>query len=132
MMSARLATGFALIALAGCAIPPGEPIGASRLAIGPGPTGKTALVVPSCPDWHRDSREDFSNRNASNFGCADAVNFLGQLADPADALHGRATGRQDGAVAADGVERYRLHKTTPLATGGSGPAAGAPPTGDPS
>lgn len=131
MIPVQLAATFACFALgvlSGCAIAQGEPIGSSRLVVTPDAAGHAALSAPKCPDWQRDSREDFSNRTGSNFGCADAVNFLGQLADPADAIAGRTTGREDGAAAAGGVERYRTHKTTPLATGAGG-AAGAASSG---
>jgi len=123
MTMLRLTACLALTGLAGCAIPMGEPIGTSRLVAAPGPAGSMTLTAPSCPDWRRDSREDFSNRVSSNFGCADAVNFLGQLADPSDAIAGRATDVQDGRSAGEAVERYRARKTVPLGQGS--PAAGA-------
>ncbi len=123
-------TGGALaaVALSGCTIPAPGPPALSRVAVAASPaTGEAIASVPGCPDWSRSSREDFSNRVASNFGCADALNFVAQLADPRDALRGRGTGAQDAGVAASAVSRYRAGKVTPLKAGGS--AASATPGG---
>ena len=119
MIPLRTAIAFTVIALTGCMIPPGEPIAGRRAAAVVAPDGSTALVAPACPNWTRSSREDFSNRNGSNFGCADTVNFIGQLAQPSDAVRGRISDGQDGGSAASAVERYRMRKTQPLAAGGS-------------
>lgn len=133
---AAISALIGLSALTGCSIAPGEPIGTSRLVTTPNAAGKAGLTARSCPDWQRDSGEDFSNRTASNFGCADAVNFLGELANPADAISGRAVGSEEGAAAAGAVERYRLHKVTPLSASHGGDAgsasAGAGAAGNPS
>ena len=120
------------LGLAGCVIPRGEPIVPSRVAAVAAADAAIALVAPACPDWHRNSREDFSNRTGSNFGCADAVNFLGQLVEPSDAIRGRATGRQEGVAAAGAVERYRTRKTMPLGAGGQNIGASGAPAGGPS
>lgn len=131
MIVLRAATVVAALALAGCAIPPGEPISGRRALAVVAPDGTTMLVAPNCPDWTRSSREDFSNRNGSNFGCADTVNFLGQLAQPSDAVRGRGGSVQDGGAAASAVERYRVRKTVPLATGASQSGAEASAGGAP-
>lgn len=83
------------------------------------PLASGVPVLRPCPDWSRASSEDFSNRTASNFGCADAVNFHAQLADPGDALRGRGGSPGDAGGAAMTVERLRL---PPVATGGASPA----------
>lgn len=132
-MTARRTVAYLFVAsLAGCTIPAGAPIGSTRLVLGRDPAGSPILTVPSCPDWQRSSREDFSNRVASNFGCADAVNFLGQLAVPGDAIAGRVIGSGDGLGAAQSVERYRTRKTAPLATGGGASGNSPAPSGGPS
>lgn len=120
MMPLRAATACAVLALTGCAIPPGEPIAGRRAIAVVATDGSTTLVAPTCPDWTRSSSEDFSNRNGDNFGCADTVNFLGQLARVEDAVRGRIGDGQDGGAAASAVERYRARKTAPLSNGGSG------------
>ena len=100
-----------LLAMTACASPHAGDAGGQPLA------GVTPAQRP-CPDWSRGSAEDFSNRTASNFGCADATNFHAQLARPQDAVQGRggATGAADGAVTA--IDRMRNR-----------PAVGAPDTG---
>ena len=131
MTDLRMVTAFVSIVLAGCTIPPGEPIGASRLTIGEGGNGASVVAVKSCPDWRRDSGEDFSNRTSSNFGCADALNFVGQLAVPADAIRGRASGPEDGEAAAAGVSRYRLRQATPSPAGSGASTSASAQTGEP-
>lgn len=85
--------------------------------------GVTPVLRP-CPDWGRASREDFSNRNASNFGCADAVNFHAQLARPQDAVRGQGDSAGDAAGAATAIGRMRS-RPAPAAPGGATPAAAA-------
>lgn len=114
---------LAALALTACSIPGPGPTALSRIAVGVSPvTGKYVVSVAGCPDWTRSSREDFSNRASSNFGCADALNFTAQLAEPLDAVRGRGTGAQDAGVAASAVDRYRAGKVKPL-------RAAAPDTG---
>lgn len=132
MIALRLVACLSFFAVAACSIPQGKPIGASRLVIAQDAAGLPILTAPSCPDWGRDSREDFSNRVASNFGCADAVNFIGQLARAGDAVAGRAAGAEDGGAAAGSVERYRTRKTVPLVTGSGTSDVSRPSTGGPS
>ena len=131
MTQIRLVVAALLSALAGCTIPIAEPIGASRLTVGRTPTGAPVVEVRGCPDWARGSREDFSNRTSGNFGCADALNFVGQLARPEDAIRGRGTGDEQGEAASTAIERYRAHKATPIHNGDAVPAA-APAPGNPS
>jgi type IV pilus biogenesis protein CpaD/CtpE len=120
------------LGLAACSTIAPDTTALSRIAVGVSPvTGEYIAFVGKCPDWTRPSREDFSNRAASNFGCADATNFVAQLADPHDAVRGRGTGLQDAGVAASAIERYRTGKIKPLRTGGSdASAAPAGPGGE--
>ena len=99
-----------LLAMTACATP---------RATNPPPASGVPVLRP-CPDWSRASAEDFSNRTTSNFGCADAVNFHAQLADPGDAVRGRVNGPGDAGSAARAVERLRL---APPAPGGASPSA---------
>lgn len=74
-------------------------------------------AVRPCPDWSRASREDFSNRTTSNFGCADAVNFHAQLVEAGDAVRGRGNAPGDAAGAAAAIGRQRLAPPATVATG---------------
>ena len=132
MNASRLIAALLLLASSSCTIPPGEPIASIRAVRVTAPDGTTALAALSCPDWTRNSREDFSNRNASNFGCADALNFIGQLAQPSDAVRGRGGAEQDGGAAAGAVQRYRARKTVPLSKASSISDGGSAPGADPS
>ena len=105
-----------LLVLTACAAPRG---GAAPFAGGP-------PVLRPCPDWSRSSREDFSNRTASNFGCADAVNFHAQLADPRDAERGQSGGAGGGAGAAAAIDRMH-QRVPPPPPGGAAPAAASAP-----
>ena len=99
-----------LLAITACAPPPAVISAAA-----------TAPTRP-CPDWSRSSREDFSNRDASNFGCANTVNFHSQLVDPQDAMRGRGGSIGDGRTAAEAIERLRSNKSQ-LPAGASTPVA---------
>lgn len=79
------------------------------------------VVAPRCPDWRKPANADYGNTQASNFGCADAVNLGMMLADPRDLIEGRTM--EDGAsgdTAAAAVKRYRDGKVIPLDTSGAG------------
>lgn len=129
-MIVRLAgLAVATLALGACTMPRGEPIAGIRPIPVVAADGSVTLVAPPCPDWRRGSQEDFSNRNGSNFGCADTVNFLSQLADPRDGVRGRSADEQDGGTAAGAVERLRTRKTVPLGRNGTTTAtAGSDPS----
>ena len=115
-ISPRRALLLLALVVTGCAAPRG---GAVPFAAGP-------PVLRPCPDWRRSSREDFSNRTASNFGCADAVNFHAQLVDPRDTERGQGGSAGDGAGAAAAIDRMHKRVPLPAADGASGAAAGAP------
>ena len=48
-------------------------------------------AVPNCPDWSDKNRPP-TDAQASNYGCATAVNLAAMLADPNDLLHGKSAG----------------------------------------
>lgn len=72
------------------------------------------VVLPPCPNWTGWSQDTFSNRPASNFGCATAINLGLQVANPEDLVQGRTPGLSDGTVLSAAIERYRQGKTKPL------------------
>ena len=72
------------------------------------------VSLPACPDWTAMPNDGFSNRPASFFGCANAVNFGMMVVEPADLVRGRDPGPADATVAARAVDRYRRGKTKDL------------------
>ena len=104
-----------LLAVAACATPRG---GTPTLTAG-------VPVLRPCPDWSRASQEDFTNRDASNFGCADAVNFHAQLAEPADAGRGRGGSAGDAAGAATAIDRLRARLPSAFPGGADAVTPGA-------
>lgn len=72
------------------------------------------VVAPRCPDWSKPSDTDYGNTQASNFGCANAVNFGMMLADPRDLVEGSEPGPASGETAAAAVRRYYEGKVMPL------------------
>lgn len=75
---------------------------------------RVEVSLPACPDWTAMPNDGFSNRPASFFGCANAVNFGMMVAEPADLVRGRDPGPADATVAARAVDRYRRGKTKDL------------------
>jgi pilus assembly protein CpaD len=102
-----------LLVMTACAAPHGAVV----------PLANGVPALRPCPDWSRGSREDFSNRTTSNFGCSDAVNFHAQLADPADAVRGQTGSPGDGTGAATAIARLRVRPPSPWP---AGPATAAP------
>lgn len=78
------------------------------------------VVAPRCPDWRKPAKADYGNTQASNFGCADAVNLGMMVADPRDLVEGRSMGGASGDAAAAAVKRYRDGKVMPLDASGTG------------
>jgi pilus assembly protein CpaD len=74
----------------------------------------TVVRLPPCPDWSGWPNDTFSNSVTRNFGCATAVNFGLQIANPEDLGRGREPGLADGAVMSRSIERYRAGKTKEL------------------
>src|SRR3546814_1263456 len=69
--------------------------------------GRYHVVLPDCPDWHKQTAADFTNTPSSNYGCATTVNFARMLADPGDLVQGRDPGPSDGERLAGTIRAYR-------------------------
>ncbi|MGD9536191.1 MAG: CpaD family pilus assembly lipoprotein [Alphaproteobacteria bacterium] len=69
--------------------------------------GRYEVTVPGCPDWRKPVVADFSNKESTNLGCANAMNLALMLADPGDLAWGDALSSADGQREALAVERYR-------------------------
>lgn len=70
--------------------------------------GRYEVTVPGCPDWRKPGIADFSNKESTNFGCANAMNLALMLADPGDLSRGDSSNVADGARAAMAVKQYQL------------------------
>jgi pilus assembly protein CpaD len=71
--------------------------------------------VPGCPDYSRDSSNEFNANTSSNYGCATNNNLAAMVARPEDLVRGQAgSGVLDQATSAKAIDAYR--KATP--TGG--------------
>jgi len=79
------------------------------------------VVEPACPDWSRSVSQDGTNLPMSNFGCANEVNFLRMVADPADLVLPRPLGAADPGREVGAVQRYRQDKVKSLKVEASGP-----------
>ncbi|EZP57363.1 MULTISPECIES: CpaD family pilus assembly protein [Sphingomonas] len=44
--------------------------------------------VPGCPDWSRNSSNEFDANTSSNYGCAVNTNLAAMIARPSDLVHG--------------------------------------------
>lgn len=73
--------------------------------------------VPGCPDWSRDSANEFGQHTSSNYGCAVNVNLAAMVANPADLVRGRpGAGTNDPLSVSKTVDTYRKQALT----GGAG------------
>ncbi len=81
---------------------------------------RMSAAVPHCPDWSRDSSNEFESNTSSNYGCATNRNLAAMIANPADLVRG-APGSEttDAAVSYKAIDTYR--KKAP--TGAAGLAA---------
>ena len=79
------------------------------------------VVEPACPDWSRSVSQDGTNLPMSNFGCANEVNFLRMVADPADLVGPRPLGDVDPVREVGAVQRYRQDKVRSLKVEAAGP-----------
>jgi pilus assembly protein CpaD len=84
---------------------------------------RSSASVPGCPDFSRDSANEFDSNTSSNHGCAINSNLAAMVASPADLVRG-----QDGATSTDPRMSYRAidayRKATPTG-GGGGPVQSA-------
>ena len=70
--------------------------------------GRYEVSVPGCPDWRKPMVADFSNKESSNLGCANALNLAQMLVDPGDLNKGDPLGSANGAREALAVNKYRI------------------------
>lgn len=74
---------------------------------------RARAFVPGCPDWSRNSSDDFDAHTSSNYGCATNHNLAAMIASPADLVRGR-----DGATSVDpvlsskAIDAYRKQPAT--------------------
>ncbi len=79
-------------------------------------------AVPRCPDWSRDSSDDFTANTSSNYGCAINRNLAAMVANPADLVRGApGTETTDAALSYKAIDTYR--KRAPSGAAGLGAAA---------
>ena len=78
-------------------------------------------AVPGCPDWSRDSTDDFTASSSSNYGCAINRNLAAMVANPTDLVRG-APGAEttDAALSYKAIDTYR--KKAPSGAAGLGAA----------
>lgn len=81
--------------------------------------------VPNCPDFSRNSSNEFESNTSSNYGCAINRNLAAMIARPEDLVHGSGGGSYDAATGYRAIDSYR--KATP--TGGGGAAVKAESAG---
>ena len=101
---------------------PGAGVGTNRAIV---QTGRYLVTAPPCPNWSKPSATDFTNTNASNFGCASATNLARMVTSPADLAEGRPLGPADAIPAAAAVQRYQSDKVALPASTSVGPIAGS-------
>lgn len=93
----------ALLPLAGCAAGERGIVSAHQPVV-----SAIGTTVPGCPDWS-DAKLPMSEGQASNYGCATAVNLAAMIADPRDLVRGQTdpmTGA-DPAVAQRALKAWR-------------------------
>ncbi|MES3100886.1 CpaD family pilus assembly protein [Sphingomonas faeni] len=74
-------------------------------------------TVPRCPDWSRDSTNEFESNTSSNYGCAINRNLAAMIANPADLVRGApGTETTDAALSYKAIDTYR--KKTPTGAAG--------------
>jgi pilus assembly protein CpaD len=79
-------------------------------------------AVPHCPDWSRDSSNEFEANTSSDYGCAINSNLAAMIANPADLVRGApGTETTDAAVSFKAIDTYR--KKPPTGAGGLAAAA---------
>lgn len=69
--------------------------------------------VPGCPDWSRDSSNDFESHTSSNFGCAGNANLAAMVARPEDLVRGAGGATvNDPASSFKAIDNYRKAPAT--------------------
>jgi len=78
---------------------------------------RTRATVPGCPDWSRNSSNEFDANTSSNYGCAINTNLAAMIARPTDLVGG-----SDGPALADtmvnskAIDAYRKKPATGAGT----------------
>jgi len=85
--------------------------GAIRVVI-----SRMRAAVPGCPDYSRNSSNEFDSNTSSNQGCAINSNLAAMIARPEDLVHGRSLQQgEDPAVSSKAIGAYR--KAAPTGAG---------------
>ena len=85
---------------------------------------RLSAAVPQCPDWSRDSTNDFATNTSSNYGCAMNRNLAAMVANPADLIHGTpGNDTTDAAASYKAIDAYR--RRVPTGAAGLSASAGA-------
>lgn len=111
---AELAAKYGLLVDRNAPITPG--------AIAPGSVrvvvSRSRAEVPGCPDWSRDSGNEFSAAAMSNYGCATNSNLSAMVANPEDLIMGQSGegAGSDARAAAKAIKIYR--ESVPTGTQG--------------
>ena len=83
--------------------------------------GRYIVIAPKCPDWTKPADSDWTNKEASNLGCATNVNLGLMLADPGELVRVKPITPSDGQRGATQVQKYRAGDVdTATATVGGG------------
>jgi pilus assembly protein CpaD len=83
-------------------------------------------AVPGCPDWSRNSSNEFDANTSSNYGCAINTNLAAMIARPSDLVAGtQPPALADTAVNSKAIDAYRKKAPTGTAALEATGAAGA-------
>ena len=109
---ARIVAGYGLLVSDDSPVP-GAPVapGTVRVIV-----SRMRATVPGCPDFSRDSSNEFDSNTSSNFGCATNSNLAAMIANPEDLVHGRSTDSTDPTRSVKAIEAFR--KAAPSGGGG--------------
>ena len=79
---------------------------------------RTTADVPGCPDWSRNSGNEFSASAMSNYGCAINSNLAAMVANPEDLVLGQG-GEGAGSDARTAAKAIRIYRNSvPTGTNG--------------
>ena len=84
--------------------------------------GRLTASVPGCPDYTRNSSQEYDSNTSSNYGCGVNASLAAMVANPEDLVHGQSTGTTDPLRAGKAIEAYRK---AGLSGGGGNTVAGA-------
>jgi len=74
---------------------------------------RTRATVPGCPDWSRNSSNEFDANTSSNYGCAINTNLAAMIARPTDLVGGSdAPALADTMVNSKAIDAYRKKPAT--------------------